>query len=138
LQIRYIARDTFAAGFDYTTVKFNGATSGYSWHFIRGNGVDAAASAGFSASFMKAGFVSYANDTANCFAAGVMDILDYADTSKYKTMRLLNGVDLNGSGVVDLSSGSYQSTTAVSSITFASAGTAYSQYSTFALYGVKG
>ena len=138
LQIRYIARDTYPATYDYTTVKFNGSTSGYSWHFVQGNGSGVNASAGSSAAFMKAGVVSYANDTANCFAAGVLDVLDYADTNKYKTMRLLNGVDLNGSGAVNLSSGSYQSTSAVTSITFASAGTAYAQNSVFALYGIKG
>jgi hypothetical protein len=137
LQIRYIARDSFAANVDYTTLKFNGATSGYAWHYLRGNGAAAQASAGTSASSIRVGFITYANDTANTFGAGIMDVLDYASTTKYKTMRNLNGADTNGAGLVALSSGLYQSTDAITSITFESAGTAYVANSTFALYGIR-
>jgi hypothetical protein len=137
LQVRYIARDTFAATYDVTKLELNGATTGYSWHELSGNGSTASAGAGSSASYIRAGRISYANDTANTFAAGILDILDYSNTSKYKTTRLLNGVDTNGAGVALLGSGLYQSTNAVTSITFTSLGTAYAQYSSFALYGVK-
>ena len=82
LQVRYIARDTFAATYDITSLKLNGATSGYSWHELSGNGSTASAGAGTSTSYIRAGRVSYANDTANTFAGGVLDILDYANTNK--------------------------------------------------------
>lgn len=137
LQVRYIARDSFAANVDYTNLKFNGASTGYSWHYIRGNGAAAQASAGASATSIRVGFITYANDTASIFGAGIMDVLDYASTTKYKTMRNLNGADTNGAGLVALSSGLYQSTDPVTSITFESAGTAYIAGSSFALYGVK-
>jgi len=137
LQIRYIVRDSFAANVDFTTVKFNGASSGYSWHYLRGNGAAAQAAAGTSATSIRVGFIPYANDPANVFGAGIVDILDYSNTTKFKTLRSLNGTDTNGAGLISLSSGLYQSTETVSSITFESAGTAYVANSTFALYGVK-
>ena len=67
--------------------------------------------------------------------AGVVDILDCSNTSKYKTMRALCGTDTNGGGEVGLFSGVWQSTSAISSITISFSNIA--QYSTFALYGIK-
>ena len=71
----------------------------------------------------------------NTFNVSVVDILDYADTNKYKTLRLLDGYDANGSGYVSLGSGNWRNTSAVTSITIYN-GT-YAQYSHFALYGCK-
>jgi len=50
------------------------------------------------------------------------------------------GFDANGSGRVGLFSGSYQSTSAVNQVTIYSDNRTanFSQYSSFALYGVKG
>jgi hypothetical protein len=53
--------------------------------------------------------------------ASILDILDYANTNKYKTIRLLAGVDVNGTvatfgGVVGLTSGLWQNTNAITSI----------------------
>lgn len=138
LQIRYIVRDTYPASYDYAAMRINGATSGYSWHYLQGNGSGVSASAGASAAYIRNGIMPYGNDTANAFGVGVVDILDYANTSKYKTTRTLNGFDGNGSGAVTLNSGLYQSTTAVTEVSFYSVGTAFAQYSQFALYGIKG
>jgi hypothetical protein len=38
--------------------------------------------------------------TANAFGVGIIDILDYANTNKYKTIKSLDGCDLNGAGVI--------------------------------------
>lgn len=138
LQVRYIVRDTFAATYDFAAMRLNGATSGYSWHFIQGNGSGVSASAGVSASYIRNGIMPYNSELANSFGVGVVDILDYADTNKFTTTRTLNGFDGNGTGAVTFNSGLYQATTAVSSVTFYSVGTAFAQYSQFALYGIKG
>jgi hypothetical protein len=70
--------------------------------------------------------------------AAVFDILDYANTNKYKTTRSLGGHDLNGSGFILFRSGLWMSTAAITSISiFADAGN-IAQYSQFALYGIKG
>jgi len=68
----------------------------------------------------------------------VIDILDYANTNKYKTTRILTGYDKNGSGYVGLTSLLWKNTGAISTITFANGGSGnYNQYTTCALYGIK-
>lgn len=117
-------------------MQFNSDTgSNYSWHVLYGTGASALAAGGGSNSFMYASNIASA--TSN-FTGGVIDILDYASTSKYKTMRTLGGYDANGSGEIALFSGLWQSTSALTSIKLYpnSSGT-YSQYSHFALYGIK-
>jgi hypothetical protein len=42
------------------------------------------------------------------------------------------------SGYINLRSGSYMQTTAITSMTLESTGTLFEQYSSFALYGIKG
>lgn len=70
-------------------------------------------------------------------SAMVLDILDYANTNKYKVTRDLDGYDANGSGGLSLTSNLWKNTAAITSITF-SANTAFTQYTSFALYGIKG
>ena len=68
-----------------------------------------------------------------------MDILDYTNTNKNKTVRVLQGFDENGSGVVAFNSFLYSTNTnAITSLTLTSSGTSFAQYSSFALYGIKG
>jgi hypothetical protein len=132
LQIRYIARGSILTN---SLMQFNSDTgSNYSWHVLYGTGASALAAGGGTNSFMYASNIASA--TSN-FTGGVIDILDYA-SSKYKTMRTLGGYDANGSGEIGLFSGAWQSTSALTSIKLYpnSSGT-YSQYSEFALYGIK-
>ena len=76
--------------------------------------------------------------TANIFAPNIVDILDYQNTNKTKTYRNLYGIDYNGSGSVGMISALDLSTTAINSITLAPSTGNWSQYSHFALYGIKG
>lgn len=75
---------------------------------------------------------------------GIVDIFDYTNTNKFKTMRSLGGSDVNGTvngfgGEVGIGSNLYQSTSAITSITLTPyVGTLINQYSSFALYGIKG
>ena len=67
------------------------------------------------------------------------DILDYKSTSKFKTTRSLGGFDNNGSGIVHFTSGLWRSTNAVSSIKlYPQQGGIFAQYTSIALYGIKG
>ena len=75
---------------------------------------------------------------ANQFGAGITDILDYANTSKYKTVKTVGGYDNNSDGRIELTSGVWMNTAAVTSITFSFFGDAVAAGSTFALYGIKG
>lgn len=68
-------------------------------------------------------------------SVGVIDILDYASTSKNKTVRYLHGIDKNGSGEIILGSKLYATTSAITSVAIEAT---FSQYSIVALYGIKG
>lgn len=73
------------------------------------------------------------------FGIIIMDILEYANTSKLKTVRGISGNEANGLGATGISSTLWNSTSAINSITFeADAGKNFIQYSKFALYGIKG
>jgi hypothetical protein len=82
-------------------------------------------------------FLAYVGGTAQ-FGVAIVDILDYANANKAKTTRGLGGVDNNGSGIVALTSGLETTTTAVSSLTFTANSGNFAEYSSFALYGIKG
>lgn len=119
-------------------VQLNGSgASDYSSHLLIGDGASASALSSVSATVMYQGY-NAPTGYSNVGAATIIDILDYADTNKYKTLRCLNGVDGNGSGKVSLSSGSWRSTSAVTSVTIGVIGANLNQYSSFALYGIKG
>ena len=76
--------------------------------------------------------------TANTPASGLIDILDYLNVNKYKTVRSLGGIDINGSGgFIDLFSGNWRSTSAITRIDLTPSVNNFKQYSHFALYGVK-
>ena len=69
----------------------------------------------------------------------IVDILDYENTNKNKTIRSLAGLDLNGSGGrIEFCSSLWMSSAAITSVKVDNfAGGNIAQYSSFALYGVK-
>ena len=118
---------------DNPYMRVNGDSSSiYSWHHLYGDGSSALNNGNSSQSFTYFGF---SQNTTNP-NVGIVDILDYANVSKNKTFRILAGQDNNGSGELALWSGSYQSLSAINSVTFTTGGT-FTQYSQFSLYGVK-
>jgi len=141
LQIRGIARSNDASAGNNLGIyaRFNSDSgSNYAFHFLTGNGSTAGAAALASQTEMFWNAVNpRGGDTANVYSANVIDILDYANTNKYKTVRTLSGDDLNGSGVVRLNSALWMSTAAVSSIRIFMEGN-FAANSQLALYGIKG
>jgi hypothetical protein len=67
----------------------------------------------------------------------VIDILDYKNTNKYKTVRSLSGFDQNGYGFVWFGSVLWMNTNAVTAITLTPGANNFLQYSQIGLYGVK-
>jgi hypothetical protein len=125
---------------DFLKTTFNSDTAtNYSWHLLGGDGSSVSPASGSNVAYMESDRFASSSTSSNIFGAFVLDLLDYADTNKYKTMRYLGGYDNNGSGEVQFGSGNWRSTSAVNTITFTQSG-AYNilQYSSFALYGVKG
>jgi hypothetical protein len=139
LQIRFIANNTSNT---YQKIQFNSDTTGadYYGHNLYGTGSAAGGSAlpgsSYSAIVMSGGGLG----SGNYFGSGVIDILDYANTNKYKTVRALNGFDTNGGAdgqFIELASGLWQSTSAINTIKIFGNGSNYNQYSKFALYGAN-
>lgn len=130
---------TYGSNQDYQKLTFNGDTTGsdYYGHNLGGDGTSAYASAWAGSSYSSILFASGGIGDNGYFSGGIMDILDYTNTNKYKTMRMLEGFDQNGSGQVYLNSGLWQSTSAITSITITGHNYNYASGSSFALYGIK-
>lgn len=110
--------------------------SNYARHYLGGNG--SSVFAGGSATQTLMFTADQSGTTYNSVV--LIDIIDYASTSKYKTMRAWNGYDFNAAGgSTYLYSGLWQSTSAVTSIQLGTGnfGGTFAAGSTFALYGVK-
>jgi hypothetical protein len=141
LQIRGIARSTATGDStgQYYAFRFNSDTgNNYSFHVMKGDGSSVSASAIAPWDTMAVERTSTAFQTAGVFGAIVLDVLDYADTNKYKTTRALAGFDNNGSGQIALCSDSWRNTAAVDNIVFTLGAGNFAEYSSFALYGIKG
>jgi len=151
LQIRMLAqtnRGTYGGDNFYMRVGASTVDSGtnYSWHNLFGDGSAVGANAGSSASYINVLNGGCLGTTAgSSFGAVVVDLLDYKDTNKYKTTRALGGTDDNGASPggfglgVGINSGNWRSTTAIDIITlYPMNGSAFTNYSKFALYGIKG
>jgi hypothetical protein len=140
LQLRALSRSDRSLTSDSWFIQINSDTAtNYSYHALRGNGTTADAFSSVSDTSML--FLQQAGGTtgANVFGTLILDILDYSNTNKNKTLRGLGGVDNNGNGTLGLSSGLWRSTSAVTSIRIVpNSGNNFVQYSSFALYGIKG
>jgi hypothetical protein len=138
LQIRIMSKSISTN--DALDMQFNSDTgNNYSYHDLFGDGSSTGASASAPRTTMPIAGLGAPSTNTNMFGAAIVDILDYADTNKYKTVRSLSGVDLNGSGVVVLTSNNWRSTSAVSTISlFLRTVAGFGQYSSFALYGIRG
>lgn len=138
LQIRGIVKSTSGAtGVGWGTFKFNSDTgSNYTAHVLYGTGASAGAFGSANYSGVSYSLAGGAVGT-NMFCANIIDILDYADTNKYKTVRVLGGGDFNNSnGEMDLLSSVWRNTAAINAISFS--GNTLAEFSQFALYGLKG
>ena len=127
---------------DVIRMTFNSdTTSNYSYHLLQGNGSSASADPAASNSWIYSGVYPDSYGGANNFGLNIIDILDYANTNKYKTTRALFGYEFNDVNYsrTALGSGNWRNTNAITSIKLIDrSGNNLIQYSQFALYGIKG
>jgi hypothetical protein len=140
LQIRIVAKDSFTgggAGDFYLT--FNGASSNFRDHYLVGQGISnvVSGSYGYTSVIAQGDIMSSSAGNANRFGAYVIDILDYASTTKNKTTRTFLGYLADGRQSVSLSSGAWFSTSAITSFNLRSNANIVSG-SRFSLYGIRG
>jgi len=147
LQIRGIAREVTGSGYGpgIAQLQFNGDTGlNYADHTLTGAGgtVAATANPGWNhihlPRFIQGDAIAYTT----AVGAIIIDIIDYASTSKYKTVRTIGGQnannDSNGYNEIDLNSGLWRSTSAITSVTITDdRALAFSSLTTFTLYGVS-
>lgn len=143
LQIRAVMRDTNGStGYGETDIRLNnnsGGASSYVKHYLRGDGL--AASAGYFSNGDDLYGSSYPRGGSypNVVGSQIIDILDYTNTNKNKTIRVLGGFDGNGAGEISLWSGLYfANTSAITQIDIFPNLSGFTTTSAFALYGIKG
>jgi hypothetical protein len=138
LQIRALYQNNQGnSSTDYMQLQLNSDTgSNYVTHRLRGTG--AAASASYTAATTYAYPTFSIQGVASIYGTAVIDILDYTNTNKYKTIRTLAGYDANGAGDIGLNSNLWLSTTAITRIDLSTQTGNLNTYSSFALYGIKG
>jgi hypothetical protein len=141
LQLRIIGRNNLVGTNqkEYFKCNFNSdtTTANYRRHEIIADG------AGTAGDAYQDGGISLGPtpNTASTFSAHIVDILDYTNTNKYKTVRSISGYDGNGFGELHLNSGLWLSTSTITSINlspYVSGSNSFTQYSSFVLYGIKG
>ncbi len=136
LQVRYVGQTTRNQT-DNLQIRFNSDSGlNYVFHDLTGNSSNVQSQAGLSQTRIGPLFNSYFH---NAWTAGVMDVLDYSSTSKNTTARILQGMPSSDLWRVQLYSGLWMNTSAVSSITFSPLnGPSLYAGSRFSLYGIKG
>lgn len=121
----------------FADVRFNGDTgSNYVFQQIESSGTVAAAGGNGQTSI----YTNQLGGNATFPSIGIIDIYDYANTSKNKTVRLLSGVTSASGGIIYLRSGVWLNNNAITSMTFraVSGSGTFNQHTTYALYGMKG
>jgi hypothetical protein len=141
LQIRALTEDnTSASNTAYPAfLHFNNDTgNNYNYHYLLGNGSAASAVGSATTTDPWIYGADSISTTANIFGTVIIDIHDYASTTKNKTARYLSGLDRNGSGFVALGSTLWRNTAAITRIDLTANFNGFQAGSTFALYGIKG
>jgi hypothetical protein len=136
LQIRYIGRGALN---NAILLRLNSDTgNNYAAHQLSGDGSSVTATSATSNNCINTLRYPGLATATSTFSTGIIDILDYTNTNKYTTTRHLGGQDSNGSGGITLESGVWMNTAAVTTIDLVANSTTFQQYSSFALFGIKG
>jgi hypothetical protein len=137
LQIRYHG---LSANGENPYLELNGDTgSNYRYHGVYGS-AGAVAAGGSLNTFYNIDLGNYGGSSTHPEVI-IIDFIDYASTTKYKTLRSFFGNDRNSASQNDvgLSSCLWLDTTAINSIrVYTSGATNWSTGATVALYGIKG
>ena len=144
LQVRMSLRNEISGtGSDSLRMRVNGVTSSvYAEHHLRGTGSAVQSGGNISSTSMRPSiaFIKRAGSIANTFGAGVLDILDFSNSSNNKTFRLFVGeADTASSTQIGLGEGLFQSTNPITSIEFTTGagGENFSVGCRFSLYGIR-
>lgn len=138
LQLRCVIRCTLATtGSATQLIRFNGinTSDSGSYHRLYGDGSSVASQGFADRTYAGITRVNYANEGTNIFTPSVIDVLDFNNTSKFKTIKILGGFKGGTTNYIELSSGLFRRTDAITS--FEISGADMAANSRFSLYGVK-
>ena len=135
LQIRATTANTTAgnaSGGVYVAFNSDTTNTNYRSHYVFADG------SSITASQAQDRIIGLVGATTG-YGTYVVDILDYANTNKYKTVRSINGFDQNTYGFTWLGSTLWVNTNTITSMTFTTnPADTFLQYTKFSLYGIKG
>lgn len=141
LELRMSLRDTGATtGIAEWYVQFNGDTTGSNYWKQRYY----AQNASFTAQDNSVGTegiwgTHYPRNSSSLTGSAILQINDYQNTNKWKTIHAFGGGGVDGSSVaLGVSHGTWKSTAAISSITIMPNASGFVSSNTFALYGIAG
>ena len=136
LQIRFTSRSQRTSSYADELFMTINSTSLTKNHYLLATGstvLSGAATAGW------VGIQAASSATSGIFGTGIIDILDYTNTNKNKTIRSITGFDYSGGGEMYLLSNFINSTSAITSLNFTCSGSnTFVEYSNIALYGMRG
>lgn len=142
LQIRALVKDAYTtlADTDWLQIKFNGNSANYSWHWIRYYASSLTAGGTPSATDIRAGRVpSSGSGLTDVYGVIVIDIDNYASTTRNTVVRSYGGATSTTAGSYVLTDGSWRVTDAVTSIALSSMfSSQWAADCVFSLYGIKG
>ena len=113
------------------------AGNNYAWHRLWGDGIGAYSQGATSQSFIDCAYCTGSGISSTIMGVAIIDILDYTNTNKYKTVRSFGGYDTNGSGFANFFSSLWLNTSAIQSLQVFAGSGGTSAYNTFQLYGIQ-
>lgn len=136
LQLRMTTRND---PYSNLLLRLNSDSGGnYAYHDLSGNGSSVSSSAGTGGqTSIVLTTTATTSQTSNVFSGVICDILDYTNTSKNTTVRTLGGVADSGYNHIQLRSGVWLNTSAVTALSVGHNGNLVAG-TRISLYGIKG
>jgi hypothetical protein len=147
LQLRCVYKSTDTGSTSWVAGNItlnNDSGNNYTDHRLFGDGSSVSADGNDTSSSSRPQIYGYTSSAtySNRFGVSIVDIHDYASTTKNKTIRIFNGLDFNGSGYqgVILRSSLWVDTSAINRLDITVQGGLgnFASGTSFALYGIKG
>jgi hypothetical protein len=137
LQIRVTWHEN-TSGYLYVTANNHSVANSAAVHYLIGNGtaVTSNSNINFPGYWFNGGGGAIDTNGTTVFSAGIIDVLDYSQTTKAKTYRMLWGQAVSGNNQVGLTSGLDTSTEAVNNLKLWTGGApTFAVGARFSLYG---
>lgn len=138
LQLRVAVREPFSStGYTDLIMRINGdTTTAYDYHQLRGRHTNVVVS-DTTNNQPNIRIRCNPTDASSIFGGAIIDILDFSNTSKNKTVRALSGVYTDTESQVAQTSGLWRNTNAITSLSFVPVYGTLGIGSRWSLYGLK-